>query len=123
MRDDKPRKGCRGPERYSGFETGLRTSKGKQEARLQRRSCSRSPSSATASSDVLWGRVRPATGPTEVTIEHKVGKGRWQRLTALQTAGVYGFKTAHRPSTATARCGRARTASRSPARRSGLTEG
>ena len=48
------------------------------------------------SSDVLWGRVRPATGPTQVTIQHKVGNGRWQRLAVIPTSGVYGFRAAHR---------------------------
>ena len=28
-------------------------------------------------------------------IEHKIGKGTWKRLTALQTPGVYGFGTEH----------------------------
>jgi hypothetical protein len=44
---------------------------------------------------VLWGRVRPATGPTEVTIQHKVGKGRWKRLTVVPTSGVYGLRADH----------------------------
>ena len=47
-------------------------------------------------SDVLWGRVRPAAGPTEVTIQHKVGKGRWKRLTVVPTNGVYGLRSDHR---------------------------
>ena len=47
-------------------------------------------------SDVLWGRVRPTLGPTDVTIQHRIGKGRWKRLTALTTAGVYGFRADHR---------------------------
>jgi hypothetical protein len=91
--DDKPRKGNR-LERYSGFETGLKTSKGKKKPSYNGFML---PLAAKryGSQDVLWGRVRPATGPTQVTIEHKVGKGGWERLTALQTSGVYGFRTAH----------------------------
>ncbi len=94
MRDDQPRKGSR-LERYSGFETGLKTSTGK-----------RKPSydgfilplavKQYGSSDVLWGRVRPATGPTEVTIQHKLGKGSWKRLTVVPTSGVYGFRADHK---------------------------
>jgi hypothetical protein len=93
MRDDKPRKGPK-VQRYSGFETGLKTSKGK-----------RKPSydgfilplavKRYGSSDVLWGRVRPATGPTEVTIEHKIGKQAWKRLAVVPTAGVYGLRADH----------------------------
>jgi hypothetical protein len=92
--DDKPRKGNRF-ERHSGFETGLKTWKGKKKPSYNGFML---PLAAKryGSQDVLWGRVRPATGPTQITIEHRVGKRGWQRLTALQTSGVYGFRTAHR---------------------------
>jgi hypothetical protein len=93
--DDQPRKNVPRSQRYSGFETGLRTSKGKKKPAYNAFIL---PLAATryGSRDVLWGRVRPATGPTQVTIEHRVGKGKWEQLTALQTSGVYGFGTAHR---------------------------
>ena len=45
---------------------------------------------------MAWGRVRPATGPTQVTIQRKSGKGRWKRLMVLTTSGVYGFRADHR---------------------------
>jgi hypothetical protein len=92
MRDDKPR---RTGYRFGGFETGLRRADGRKK-----------PSydgfvlplrvSEVGDSHVMWGRVRPATGPTQVVIERKVRKGKWKRLTALQTAGVYGLRTEHR---------------------------
>ena len=93
MNDDQPRKGKK-VDRFSGFETGLRTSKGKKKPSYNGFML---PLAAQryGSQDVLWGRVRPAVGQTTVTIEHRIGKGSWKRLTALQTAGVYGFKTAH----------------------------
>ena len=93
MNDDQPRKGKK-VDRFSGFETGLRTSKGKKKPSYNGFML---PLAAQryGSQDVLWGRVRPAVGQTAVTIEHRIGKGGWKRLTALQTAGVYGFKTAH----------------------------
>jgi hypothetical protein len=95
MRDDQPKKGVPKDQRFPGFETGLRTSKGKKKPAYNAFIL---PLAATryGSRDVLWGRVRPATGPTEVTIEHKIGNGKWKRLTALQTGGTYGFATAHR---------------------------
>jgi hypothetical protein len=95
LRDDQPRKGVPRAQRYSGFETGLRTSKGKKKPAYNAFIL---PLAATryGSRDVLWGRVRPAAGPTQITIEHKLGNGKWKRLTALQTAGVYGLGTAHR---------------------------
>lgn len=94
MRDDKPRKGSR-LERYSGFETGLRTSSGRRKPSYNGFML---PLAATqyGSSDVLWGRVRAAVGPTEVTIQHRVPGRGWKRLTAVTTSGVYGFRTAHR---------------------------
>jgi hypothetical protein len=94
LRDDQPRPGNK-LQRYSGFETGLRTSKGGKKPAYNAFIL---PLAATryGSRDVLWGRVRPATGPTEVTIEDKVGNAKWKRLTAVQTSGVYGFGTAHR---------------------------
>ena len=97
LRDDQPRKGPR-LQRYSGFETGLRTSQGQEEAGLQRRSCCRWRSSGTARSDVLWGRVRPATGPTRGHDPAQDRQGQWKRLTALDDRGVYGFSAAHRAS-------------------------
>jgi hypothetical protein len=89
MRDDPKGKD------YGGFESGLRTHQGKKKPAYN---AFMLPLVATryGSNDVLWGRVRPATGPTQVVIEHKVGKGKWKRLTALQTSGVYGFRTRHR---------------------------
>jgi hypothetical protein len=95
LRDDQPRRGVPRLQRYPGFETGLRTSKGKKKPAYDAFIL---PLAATryGSRDVLWGRVRPAIGPTQVTIEHKIGKGKWRQLTTLQTSGVYGFGTAHR---------------------------
>jgi hypothetical protein len=90
MRDDAKR-----ADGYSGFESGLRTNKGRKKPAYNGFML---PLVATryGSNDVLWGRVRPATGLTQVEIQHKRGKGKWTRLTALQTGGVYGFRTEHR---------------------------
>jgi hypothetical protein len=94
MYDDKPRRGSR-LQRYSGFETGLKTSKGRKKPAYDGFILPLAVKQY-GSSDVLWGRVRPATGPTQVTIQSKVGKGRWKRLTVLTTSGVYGFRAVHR---------------------------
>lgn len=91
--DDQPRKGSR-EQRYSGFETGLKTAKGKRKPAYDGFILPLAVKTY-GSSDVLWGRVRPATGPTEVTIQHKVGKGRWERLTVVPTSGVYGLRAEH----------------------------
>jgi len=94
LRDDQPRKGSR-LERYSGFETGLRTSSGRKKP-AYRGFILPLAVKQYGSSDVLWGRVRPATGPTEVTIQRKVGNGRWKRVRVVSTAGVYGLRADHR---------------------------
>jgi hypothetical protein len=94
MRDDKPRRGGTAAERYSGFETGLRRANGTPKPSYDGFML---PLAVTryGPNDVLWGRVRPATGLTEVVIEH-TRRGRWRRLTATQTLGVYGLRSPHR---------------------------
>jgi hypothetical protein len=93
MRDDKPRKGSR-LERYSGFETGLKTSSGRRKPAYDGFMLPLAVK-RYGSSDVLWGRVRPATGPTEVTVQHKVGGGGWKELKVVTTSGVYGLRADH----------------------------
>ena len=95
MKDDKPRKGKTALERFSGFETGLRTYKGKRKPAYNGFML---PLAVTqyGSSDVLWGRVRPAVGATQVEIQRKVGKRGWARVTVISTDGVYGLKTKHK---------------------------
>jgi hypothetical protein len=94
MRDDKPRTGVPRSQRYSGFETGLKTSGGRKKPSYDGFMLPLAVK-RYGPSDVLWGRVRPATGPTEVTIQHRIGKGRWKRLTVVQTSGVYGLRADH----------------------------
>ena len=93
MVDDQPRRGPR-VERYSGFETGLKTSAGKRKPAYDGFMLPLAVKQYGAN-DVLWGRVRPALGPTEVTIQHKLGSGRWKRLAVVPTSGVYGLRAAH----------------------------
>ena len=94
MVDDQPRSGSR-LQRYSGFETGLKTSSGRKKPAYDGFILPLAVKQY-GDSDVLWGRVRPATGPTEVTIQHKLGDGGWRRLTVVPTSGVYGFRADHR---------------------------
>jgi hypothetical protein len=94
MKDDKPRKGPR-IQRYSGFETGLRTRSGKKKPAYDGFMLPLAVKQY-GGSDVLWGRVRPATGPTEVTIQRKLRKGKWKRLTVVTTSDVYGLRATHR---------------------------
>jgi hypothetical protein len=94
LRDDKPRRHVPRAQRYSGFETGLETSKGRRKPSYDG---FKLPLAVKryGSSDVLWGRVRPATGPTQVTIQHKIRGRKWQRLSVVKTSDVYGLRADH----------------------------
>jgi hypothetical protein len=97
LHDDKPRKGNR-VERYSGFESGLRRSGGKTKPAYD---AFRLPLAAESygPNDVLWGRVRPATAQTQVTILVSPRKGKpFKELKTLATnhRGVFGLRNKHR---------------------------
>jgi hypothetical protein len=93
MDDDKPRhKGYR----YGGFESGLRTSRGKAKPAYD---AFRLPLAVEAygGSDVLWGLVRPDRATTKVTILTALRHRHWHTLKTLTTTstGVYGLRTRH----------------------------
>jgi hypothetical protein len=84
MRDDDPRPGT-SQQRYSGFESGLRTAAGATKPAYEE---FRLPLMAKRRSrDVfLWGLVRPHNGAETVTIEYRnPGSSTWQRLKAQTT--------------------------------------
>jgi hypothetical protein len=95
MADDPPRPGPR-ISRYSGFETGLRTSTGEEKPAYE---AFRLPLVVKdyGRSDVLWGRVRPFPQQTTVVIQ-RADKGKpFRDYKTVQTnaAGVFGFKAPH----------------------------
>jgi len=96
MRDDQPRKSSNPLERFGGFETGLRTSSGRKKPAYNGFMLPLRVSKA-GTSHVLWGRVRPATEPVDVTIQRDTGNG-WKRLTTTRTGagGVFGLGTTAR---------------------------
>ncbi len=85
LRDDTPRDGP-AASRYSGFESGLRTSAGRAKPSLDgfrlvlsAVRCARSVS--------LWGLVRPATAATDVQVQYRSGGGgAWRKLATVRTA-------------------------------------
>jgi hypothetical protein len=95
LRDDKPRRGP-ASERYSGFETGLRRSNGRPKPSY-RGFLLPLAVQAFGSSDVLWGRVRPARAATTVVLQRNAGRG-WKPLRTVTTNanGVYGTRARHR---------------------------
>jgi hypothetical protein len=94
MDDDKPRTTG---YRYSGFESGLRTSRGKAKPAY---AGFRLPLAVESSggTDVIWGLVRPLRSTTRVTIQVARAHHGWRTLRTLTTTstGVYGFTSAHR---------------------------
>src|SRR6185312_2028233 len=73
MRDDPPNPNATTPiDKYSGFESGLRTNAGKAKPAL---TGFRLPLAGfrRGSRVSLWGLVRPATGPTTVKVEYRSG--------------------------------------------------
>jgi hypothetical protein len=83
MRDDVPKAGASGDNRYPGFESGLKTSDGDVKPSFDgfRLPLAVKRSGARVS---LWGLVRPATAATTATIEYRSGS-RWRTLTTVTT--------------------------------------
>jgi hypothetical protein len=91
MTDDKPRASAL--NRYAGFESGLRTSKGRKKPAYK---AFRLPLAVEGygRTDVLWGLVRQHRAATTVTIEvNPRGKKGWRRLRTLETTGTGVFST------------------------------
>jgi hypothetical protein len=76
MRDDAPRAGS-SHVRYSGFESGLRTSSGRAKPAYDG---FRLPLAADrrGKSVSLWGLVRPANGATTIGLEYRNPGGKWR---------------------------------------------
>jgi hypothetical protein len=84
LTDDKPREGVSPLLRYSGFESGLRTSAGKAKPSLDG---FRLPLVAKKSGGkvTLWGIARPAKGATSVVVQqHEKGRS-WKTLATVRT--------------------------------------
>jgi len=89
LRDDTPRDGPRA-SRYSGFESGLRTSAGRAKPALDGFRLVLSAVRGRRSAS-LWGLVRPATGATEVQLQFRSGgSGSWRKLATVRT-GADGY--------------------------------
>ena len=95
MSDDPPR--ASDLNRYAGFESGLRTNKGKKKPAYK---AFRLPLAVESygRSDVLWGLVRQNRAATKVTIEiDPPGKKGFRKLRSVSTTrtGVYALRVAH----------------------------
>src|SRR5215213_165109 len=96
MSDDQPR--ASELNRYAGFESGLRTSKGRKKPAYK---AFRLPLAVEnyGRTDVLWGLVRPYRQATSVRIEvDPRGKKGWSKLADVKTTGtgVFSARATHR---------------------------
>jgi hypothetical protein len=96
MSDDRPRASAL--NKYAGFESGLRTSKGKKKPAYKG---FRLPLAVEnyGRTDVLWGLVRQHRQATAVTIQiDPRGKKGWRKLADVKTTGtgVYSLRATHR---------------------------
>jgi hypothetical protein len=90
LTDDEPLKGVPATQKYSGFESGLRTASGKAKPSLDgfRLPLVVRKVGGKAS---LWGLVRPAGGTTRVAIQrHEKGRP-WTTLATVSTDGRGAF--------------------------------
>ncbi|HET8951166.1 MAG TPA: cellulase family glycosylhydrolase [Solirubrobacteraceae bacterium] len=96
MSDDRPRASAL--NKYAGFESGLRTSKGRKKPAYK---AFRLPLAVEnyGATDVLWGLVRQYRQATTVRIEFDPkGKKGWRKLADVKTTGtgVYSLRAVHR---------------------------
>jgi hypothetical protein len=89
LRDDPPNPAATSPiDKYPGFESGLRTNAGKAKPVLTSFPL---PLAAFRSGSrvSLWGLVREAAGPTQVTVEYRSGQSYKKLFTATTDARGY----------------------------------
>jgi hypothetical protein len=98
MRDDLPRERGHGA-RYSGFESGLRTSKGSRKKAYKGFELPLVADRRTRHSVTLWGMVRPAHGRERVVVRfHDRHHKSWRTLKHVRTDrhGYFGARTRYR---------------------------
>jgi hypothetical protein len=84
LTDDEPLKGVSAIEKYSGFESGLRTASGKAKPALDgfRLPLVVRKSNGKAS---LWGLARPAGGTTKVVVQQHEKGSAWKTIATVTT--------------------------------------
>ena len=80
-----------GEDRYGGFQSGIKTENGREKAGVY--NAFRFPffvRRISASKVEIFGGVRPAGQDATVTLESRLGKGKWKRLARVRT-GAQGY--------------------------------
>ncbi len=79
MRDDKPLRGVPRSQRYSGFESGLRTPRGKRKPAYAGFRLPLVLDRYRVRRMAVWGLVRPAGGRTSITVQYRMKRGHGSR--------------------------------------------
>ncbi len=97
LRDDKPDETAKSKfTRYPGFESGLRTSEGKNKPAYDSFRLVLSALRKSSRITTLWGLVRPAGKTTTAVVEYRNGsRGSWRKLKTVRTnsRGFYNVRT------------------------------
>jgi hypothetical protein len=93
LTDDLPRAGVPASQKYSGFESGLRTTGGKAKPALDGFRLPLVAKKSKGSAKVaLWGLARPAKGSTKVIVQQRDGSASWKTIKTVTTDG-HGYWT------------------------------
>ena len=97
LRDDRPNEDAKSKfSRYPGFESGLRTSGGKDKQAYDSFRLVLSALRKSSRITTLWGLVRPAGKATTAVVEYRSGRrGSWRKLKTVRTnsRGFYNVRT------------------------------
>jgi hypothetical protein len=85
LTDDEPKQDVPATEKYSGFESGLRTASGKAKPALFGFRLPLVARKASGGKVKLWGLVRPAKGATDVEIQQHEKGHAWRTLASVRT--------------------------------------
>jgi hypothetical protein len=85
LTDDRPLDNVSPTARYSGFESGLRTSAGKAKPALDGFRLPLVAKQSTTGKLTLWGLVRPAKGATKVVVQQRDHRSTWRTLATVST--------------------------------------
>lgn len=95
-KDTKGGSGALADSAFPGFESGLERANGKRKPAYAGFRLPLVVQESGRTGVRFWGKVRPATGPTEVTLQQRDGKRSWRTLKTLQTDELGYFRSTGR---------------------------
>src|SRR5690606_16411204 len=95
-KDTRGGSGALAESAFPGFESGLRLANGRRKPAYAGFRLPLVVQRSGRTGVRFWGKVRPATGPTEVTLQQRDGKRSWRTLKTLQTDAAGYFRSTGR---------------------------